>query len=67
MRAGGAVIVDDTYNASPGSVRAALDLLAGLPGRRFAVLGEMLELGDAHEAGHRAIGAAARGWTSSWW
>ena len=39
-------IVDDTYNASPGSVLAALELLAGLPGRRIAVLGEMLELGD---------------------
>ena len=34
------------YNASPRSVAAALDLLAGLPGRRGAVLGEMLELGE---------------------
>lgn len=58
-RAGGVTIVDDAYNASPGSVRAALDLLAGLPGRRVAVLGEMLELGDAHEAGHREVGEAA--------
>jgi UDP-N-acetylmuramoyl-tripeptide--D-alanyl-D-alanine ligase len=59
VRAGGLTLVDDTYNASPGSVVAALDLLAGLPGRRIAVLGEMLELGDGHEAGHRAVGEAA--------
>ena len=38
---------------------AALDLLAGLPGRRVAVLGEMLELGEGHEAGHVAVGEAA--------
>lgn len=58
-RAGGVAIVDDSYNASPGSVRAALDLLADLPGRRIAVLGEMLELGPAHDRGHRAVGEAA--------
>jgi UDP-N-acetylmuramoyl-tripeptide--D-alanyl-D-alanine ligase len=52
-------IVDDSYNASPGSMLAALDLLAGMPGRRIAVLGEMLELGDGHEAGHERVGAAA--------
>jgi UDP-N-acetylmuramoyl-tripeptide--D-alanyl-D-alanine ligase len=59
IRAGGVTIVDDSYNASPASVTAALDLLGGLPGRRVAVLGEMLELGDGHEAGHRAVGEAA--------
>lgn len=58
-RVGGVTIVDDAYNASPGSVRAALDLLAGLPGRHLAVLGEMRELGDAHDAGHREVGAVA--------
>lgn len=57
--AGDVAIVDDSYNASPGSVRAALDLLAGLPGRRIAVLGEMLELGSAHDRGHRSVGEAA--------
>jgi UDP-N-acetylmuramoyl-tripeptide--D-alanyl-D-alanine ligase len=61
LRAGGVVIVDDTYNASPGSMTAALDLLAGLPGRHVAVLGEMRELGPEHEAGHRAVGTAAAG------
>ncbi len=58
-RAGGVTIVDDAYNASPGSMRAALDLLRGLPGRRLAVLGEMLELGDATAAGHVEVGRAA--------
>jgi UDP-N-acetylmuramoyl-tripeptide--D-alanyl-D-alanine ligase len=59
IRAGGITIIDDSYNASPGSMRAALDLLRGLPGRHVAVLGHMLELGDASDAGHRAVGAAA--------
>lgn len=59
IRAGGVAIVDDSYNASPGSVAAALELLGGLPGRRIAVLGEMLELGDEADAGHRAVGEAA--------
>ena len=58
-RARGITIVDDAYNASPGSVRAALELLAGLPGRRVAVLGEMRELGEGHDAGHLEAGAAA--------
>ena len=52
-------IVDDSYNASPRSVVAALDLLAGLPGRRAAVLGEMLELGEASDEGHHVVGEAA--------
>ena len=48
-------ILDDTYNAAPDSMVAALDLLATLPGRRVAVLGEMLELGDESDAGHRKV------------
>jgi UDP-N-acetylmuramoyl-tripeptide--D-alanyl-D-alanine ligase len=59
VRLRGVTVIDDSYNASPGSVVAALELLAGLPGRRVAILGEMLELGDAHEAGHQSVGEAA--------
>jgi UDP-N-acetylmuramoyl-tripeptide--D-alanyl-D-alanine ligase len=59
VRLRGATIVDDSYNASPGSVVAAIDLLGGLPGRRVAVLGTMLELGEGHDAGHVTVGEAA--------
>ena len=59
VRLGEVTIVDDTYNASPRSVTAALELLAGLPGRRGAVLGEMLELGEASDEGHHEVGQAA--------
>ncbi|MGH2357839.1 MAG: UDP-N-acetylmuramoyl-tripeptide--D-alanyl-D-alanine ligase [Candidatus Limnocylindria bacterium] len=63
--ADGANIVDDTYNASPVSVAAALDFLAETPvgtgGRRLAVLGDMLELGPDEERLHRQIGAKAAG------
>jgi UDP-N-acetylmuramoyl-tripeptide--D-alanyl-D-alanine ligase len=58
-RLGRITIIDDAYNASPPSVVAALDLLAGLPGRRVAVLGEMLELGRGSALGHRDVGTAA--------
>jgi UDP-N-acetylmuramoyl-tripeptide--D-alanyl-D-alanine ligase len=59
VRLRGATVIDDSYNASPASVRAALDVLAGMPGRRVAVLGTMLELGDDHDSGHLAVGEAA--------
>jgi UDP-N-acetylmuramoyl-tripeptide--D-alanyl-D-alanine ligase len=57
---GGALILDDTYNASPESVIAALNLLQDLEGRRIAVLGDMLELGAQEVIGHRLVGLRAR-------
>ena len=59
--AGGATILDDSYNASPASTLADLDLLAELEGRRLAVLGDMLELGVYEEQGHREVGRRAAG------
>ena len=56
----GARIIDDSYNASPESVVAALNLLSELPGqRKIAVLGDMAELGAATEPGHRRVGERA--------
>lgn len=57
--AGGALIIDDTYNASPESVLAALNLLSELEGRRIAVLGDMLELGPYERQGHELVGSRA--------
>lgn len=58
--AGGATLLNDAFNANPDSARAALDALAAIEGgRRIAVLGEMLELGDDSEAEHRAVGEYA--------
>lgn len=55
----GASIIDDTYNANPASVQAALDVLAACRGRRVFVLGDLAELGDATVDLHRSIGVAA--------
>ncbi|MCB0235102.1 MAG: UDP-N-acetylmuramoylalanyl-D-glutamyl-2, 6-diaminopimelate--D-alanyl-D-alanine ligase, partial [Anaerolineae bacterium] len=58
----GATLLDDTYNASPASMLAALNLLEDMAvgnGRRIAVLGDMMELGSQEEAGHRLVGARA--------
>jgi UDP-N-acetylmuramoyl-tripeptide--D-alanyl-D-alanine ligase len=56
----GSRIIDDSYNASPESVLAALNLLRELPGRRkVAVLGDMLELGSEEGPGHRRVGTRA--------
>jgi UDP-N-acetylmuramoyl-tripeptide--D-alanyl-D-alanine ligase len=54
------VILDDTYNSSPESAVAALNLLSDLDGRRLAVLGDMLELGPVEESSHRIVGRRAR-------
>ncbi len=55
----GSIILDDTYNASPPSMLAALNLLAELEGRKIAVLGDMLELGTYEIEGHRLVGGRA--------
>jgi len=54
-----ATLVDDTYNANPDSVRAAIDVLAALPGPRWLVLGDMGEVGDQGPALHAEVGAYA--------
>ncbi|MFT3664672.1 UDP-N-acetylmuramoyl-tripeptide--D-alanyl-D-alanine ligase [Piscinibacter sp.] len=53
-------LVDDSYNANPDSVRAAIDVLAGLPGPRWLVLGDMGEVGDQGPAFHAEVGGYAR-------
>ncbi|MEP6823503.1 MAG: UDP-N-acetylmuramoyl-tripeptide--D-alanyl-D-alanine ligase [Ramlibacter sp.] len=53
-------LVDDTYNANPDSVRAAIDVLADLPGPRLLVLGDMGEVGDQGPQFHAEVGAHAR-------
>jgi UDP-N-acetylmuramoyl-tripeptide--D-alanyl-D-alanine ligase len=55
----GALILDDTYNASPESTLAALNLLDELEGRKVAVLGDMLELGPYEQRGHQMVGVRA--------
>ncbi|MCH8857316.1 MAG: UDP-N-acetylmuramoyl-tripeptide--D-alanyl-D-alanine ligase [Proteobacteria bacterium] len=61
-------VVDDTYNANPDSVRAAIDVLAELPGPRLLVLGDMGEVGNEGPAFHREVGAyaAERGIAHLW-
>jgi len=55
----GALLLDDTYNASPESMLAALNLLDELDGRKVAVLGDMLELGQYERGGHEMVGLRA--------
>jgi len=55
----GALLLDDTYNASPESMLAALNLLSELDGRKVAVLGDMLELGQYERGGHEMVGLRA--------
>lgn len=56
----GALILDDTYNASPESMLAVLNLLSELDGHKIAVLGDMLELGIYEEEGHNRVGIRVR-------
>jgi UDP-N-acetylmuramoyl-tripeptide--D-alanyl-D-alanine ligase len=56
----GSRLLDDTYNANPGAVKAALDLLVTLPGPHWCLLGAMGELGEASERLHAEIGRHAR-------
>ena len=56
---GGVTLLDDTYNASPAATIAALDLLGEMPGRRLALLGDMLELGELATPSHEEVGRRA--------
>ncbi|MBW3550530.1 MAG: UDP-N-acetylmuramoyl-tripeptide--D-alanyl-D-alanine ligase [Proteobacteria bacterium] len=57
---GNAVLIDDSYNANPGSLAAAIDLLAEAPGDAWLVLGDMRELGDDAQAMHAEAGRRAK-------
>jgi UDP-N-acetylmuramoyl-tripeptide--D-alanyl-D-alanine ligase len=57
---GGVAVIDDSYNANPGSVRAAIDVLASGVGRKVFVMGHMGELGPESDIRHREIAAYAR-------
>ena len=52
---GGVVAINDAYNANPASMRSTIDVIAGLPGRRALVLGDMLELGPGEAAFHAEV------------
>jgi UDP-N-acetylmuramoyl-tripeptide--D-alanyl-D-alanine ligase len=65
IAANGTRVIDDTYNANPTSVNAAVDILTSFPGRTVLVLGDIGELGDWAEQGHREVGAYAAGKVSA--
>ena len=58
--ASGALVIDDTYNANPESMKAAISVLAAYPGHTFFVMGDMGELGANAEAMHESIGEFAK-------
>jgi UDP-N-acetylmuramoyl-tripeptide--D-alanyl-D-alanine ligase len=64
----GRTLIDDSYNANPDSVRAAIDVLAGMPGEGWLILGDMGEVGNEGQAFHREVGAyaAQRGIAHFW-
>jgi UDP-N-acetylmuramoyl-tripeptide--D-alanyl-D-alanine ligase len=61
LAANGTRVIDDSYNANPSSVCAAIDILAGFNGRTVLVLGDIGELGAWAEQGHRQVGSYAAG------
>jgi UDP-N-acetylmuramoyl-tripeptide--D-alanyl-D-alanine ligase len=56
----GSWLIDDSYNANPSSMKAGIEVLAGLDGRKWLVMGDMAELGDFAESSHAEIGVFAR-------
>ncbi|MGR9107457.1 MAG: UDP-N-acetylmuramoyl-tripeptide--D-alanyl-D-alanine ligase [Gammaproteobacteria bacterium] len=56
----GCLLIDDTYNANPSSFRAAMDVLAQIPGELWVILGAFAELGDSSAALHREVGYYAK-------
>jgi len=56
----GLTLIDDTYNANPASMKAALSVLAGFAGHRVAIFGAMAELGESARRWHREVGALAK-------
>lgn len=60
IHASGAVIIDDSYNANPASMQAAIDRLESMAGIRILIIGDMAELGDATAEAHRQVGIAAK-------
>ena len=60
----GITVIDDSYNASPDSIKSGVDVPCSLehPGRRVAVLADMLELGDIAHLAHFDVGVRGQGW-----